>query len=52
MNDHIHVLTSIVNNRTNNKLFTYCAFIDFKKTFDCINRELLLYKLLGYNIDG
>ena len=29
----------------NNKLSTYCAFIDFKKAFDCINRELLLYTM-------
>ena len=36
----------------NNKLSTYCASIDFKKAFDCINREFLLYKLLLYNIDG
>ena len=50
--DHIFVLTSIVRNRINNNLSTYCAFIDFKKAFDCINRELLLYKLLMYNIDG
>ena len=35
-----------------NKLSTYCAFIDFKKAFDYINREILLYKLFGYNIDG
>ena len=50
--DHIFVLTSIVRNIINNNLSTYCAFIDFKKAFDCINRELLLYKLLMYNIDG
>ena len=28
------------------------AFIDFKKAFDCISRDLLLYKLLAFNIDG
>ena len=36
----------------NNKLSTYCAVIDCKKAFDCINREFLLYELLRYNIDG
>ena len=51
--DHIYVLTSTVKkNRMNNKLSTYCTFIDFKKAFDCINREHLSYKLLRYNIDG
>ena len=36
----------------NNKLNTYYAFIDFKKAFDCINREYLLYKLIMYNVYG
>ena len=30
----------------------FCAFIDFKKAFDSINRDLLFYRLLSYNIDG
>ena len=30
----------------------FCAFIDFKKAFDIINRDLLFYRLLSYNIDG
>ena len=50
--DHIYGLTSIKKNRMNQKLHTFCAFIDFKKAFDCINRDFLLYKLLLYNIDG
>ena len=29
-----------------------CAFIDFKKAFDSINRDPLFYRLLSYNIDG
>ena len=28
------------------------AFIDFKKAFDIISRDLLFYRLLSYNIDG
>ena len=27
-------------------------FIDFSKAFDCVNRELLLYKLLHMGIEG
>ena len=30
----------------------FCAFIDFKKVFDSINRNILFYRLLSYNIDG
>jgi exonuclease III len=30
----------------------YVAFIDFSKYFDTINRDMLMYKLLKYNITG
>ena len=30
----------------------FCAFIDFKKAFDSTIRDLLIYRLLSYNIDG
>lgn len=30
----------------------FCAFVDFKKFFDRINRDFLLYKLLKYNVTG
>ena len=49
---HIYTLTSIVRHRNNQKLSTCCAFIHFEKAFYCINRELLFYKLLSYNING
>ena len=29
-----------------------CSFIDFKKAFDIINRDILFYRLLSYKIDG
>ena len=50
--DHIYTLTSVIRNRQANKKSTYCCFIDMKKAFDWVNRDLLLYKLLSYNIDG
>ena len=50
--DHLYTLTSIVRNRKNKNLSTYAAFIDMKKAFDFVNRDLLLYKLLKNNIDG
>ena len=51
-NDHIFVLTSIIRNRIFNNKSTYAAFIDMEKAFDKIDRNLLFYKLLQYNIDG
>ncbi len=49
--DHIFNLTSVIRNKIDTgSVFT--AFIDFRKAFDCINRELLLYRLLLYGIDG
>jgi hypothetical protein len=50
--DHIFAVTSIVRNRLANKKPTFCAFIDLEKAFDWVNRDLLLYKLLSYNVDG
>ena len=50
--DHIFSLTSIIQHRKASKLDTFAAFIDMNKAFDNINRSLLLYKLLRYNIQG
>ena len=30
----------------------YCAFIDYKKAFDSVNRSFLLQKLLRHHVDG
>ncbi len=30
----------------------YCAFVDYRKAFDSVNRIALWHKLLSYNIDG
>ena len=46
--EHIFTLNSIIKN--NSSVFT--AYIDLKKCFDFIDRDMLLYKLLINNIDG
>ena len=54
--DHIFTLQSIIDiylnklNRNNTKLF--CAFIDYQKAFDLVDRTSLWSKLLDYNING
>ena len=50
--DHIFVLNSIIRSRllVNQSLFV--AFVDMEKCFDSINRNLLLNRLLEFNIDG
>ena len=46
--DHVFTLNSII--RNNESLFA--SFIDLKKAFDFVDRDMLLYKLLLYKIDG
>ncbi len=31
---------------------TFCSFIDKQNAFDWVNRDMLFYRLLDYNIDG
>ena len=50
--DHIFSITTIVKNYICDYKHVFCAFIDFKKAFDSINRNLLFFRLLSYNIDG
>ena len=50
--DHIFSLTSIIRNRKNAGLSTFCCFVDYQKAFDFIDRDLLLYKLQLYQING
>ncbi len=49
--DHIFTLTSVIRNRIVEKQPTFCAFIDFEKAFDWIDRDLLMLTLLKYNIN-
>ena len=50
--DHCFVLSTIVRQRKQNNLSTFAGFIDLKKAFDCIDRQLLLHKLLKAGISG
>ena len=43
--DHIYSISTIIRNRKSTGLNTFCAFVDFQKAFDRVNRELLMYKL-------
>ncbi len=50
--EHIFTLTSVIRHRLSLGKNTFATFIDFKKAFDYVNRDLLLCKLLEYGIDG
>ena len=51
--DHVYSLTAVLRNRISDKLLTYCAFIDMKKAFDWVNRDLLMYKpLTQFGLQG
>ena len=43
--DHVGSLTSIIETRMKKKSDTFVAFIDLSKAYDCINRQLLWFKL-------
>ena len=51
--EHIYSLYTIVNNRKRSKLSTYVVcFIDLKKAFDTVSRDLQGYKLMCIGITG
>ncbi len=50
--DHIFTLSSIVKNRLADKKSTFACYVDFRKAFDLLDRDLMLYRLLDYGIDG
>ena len=49
--DHLNSLTNIIETRKRMRKSTFCAFIDFKKVYKTINREILWAKLekLGFS---
>ena len=50
--DHLYALTSIVKNRKIRKKDTFVCFIDAKKAFDNVNRDMLWYKLMKIGVTG
>ena len=50
--DHVFVLTHIIELYQSIHKRVYCAFIDYSKAFDTVDRTLLCQNLLSLNIDG
>lgn len=50
--EHLYALTSIITNRKIERKSTFACFIDAKKAFDTVNREMLWYKLMVLGING
>ncbi|XP_060570289.1 uncharacterized protein LOC132728635 [Ruditapes philippinarum] len=50
--DHVYTSCTIIRNRLLSNLDTFGTFIDIKKAFDFVNRDVLLYKLLSNSING
>ena len=50
--DHIFVLVTVLRNRKQLGKQTFLAFIDFKKAFDTVERNLLFFKLAQIGVTG
>ena len=50
--DHFLSLTSIIDTRKKIKKSTFCAFIDFKKAYNTIDRNLLWKRLSDIGVSG
>ena len=51
--DHIHTATTVISNRMANKQSTFAAFVDMKKAFDWVDRDLLFFKMYTqFNLGG
>ena len=49
---HIFTLVTLIKNNLVSKKSVYTTFVDFRKTFDVTNRQLLYYKLLKGGVNG
>ena len=51
--DHVFSLSSVLRNRNADKLSTFACFIDMRKAFDWVHRDMMLFKLMSqYNVNG
>ena len=50
--DHIFVMCSVLRNRKMMGKDTFLCFIDYKKAFDSVDRNLLMFKLYNIGIKG
>ena len=50
--DHIYTMSSLINQTLSKKKRLYCAFIDYRKAFDYVDRISLWSKLLNSGISG
>ena len=50
--DHVFLLSSIIDSQKHEGKSTFAAFIDISKAFDCINRNMLYLKLLKNKVNG
>ena len=50
--DNIFVLNSLISHCVNENKKLYAAFIDFKKAFDFVVRDVLWYKLIQSEVRG
>ena len=48
--DNLFVLHSIISSALQNGKKLFCAFLDFRKVFDYLNRDCLWFKLLDYGL--
>ena len=50
--DYLTTLTNLIDTRKKMKQSTFCAFIDFRKAYDCIDRDILWAKFDNIGITG
>ena len=50
--DHVFVLHLVIDLYQSVRTRVFCAFIDYQKAFDSVDRSLLWQKIVSYNING
>ena len=50
--EHIFSLTTLIRNQFTKSKPVFASFIDLQKAFDWVDRDLLMYRLLSYGING